>query len=60
MNIKTKVFNNMYQDSVSLMQISPDIGTLPDSSRRSVAMEPKRTLRNCETRTWTTVQGGSE
>ncbi len=38
MNIKTKVFKNMYQDSVSLMQISAQIGKLPGIEQASVVM----------------------
>ena len=38
MNIKTKVFKNMYQDSVSLMQISAQIGKLPGIQQASAVM----------------------
>lgn len=38
MNIKTKVFKNMYQDSVSLMQISAQINKLPGIEQASVVM----------------------
>ena len=44
MSIRTKVFRNMYQDSVSLMQISAQIGALPDIEQASVAMGTETNL----------------
>ena len=38
MKIKIKIFRNMYQDSVSLMQISAQIGELAGVAQASVAM----------------------
>lgn len=38
MNIKHKIFNNLYQDSVSLMQISARISKLPGIEKASVVM----------------------
>ncbi|RFU45324.1 acyl-CoA synthetase FdrA [Paraburkholderia sp. DHOC27] len=38
MDIKIKIFRNMYQDSVSLMQISAQISKLPGIEQASVAM----------------------
>jgi FdrA protein len=38
MEIKIKIFRNMYQDSVSLMQISAQISKLPGVEQASVAM----------------------
>lgn len=38
MNIQTKVFKNLYQDSVSLMQISAQIGKLDGIDQASVVM----------------------
>jgi FdrA protein len=38
MDIKIKIFRNMYQDSVSLMQISAQISKLPGVEQASVAM----------------------
>ncbi|AME25146.1 MULTISPECIES: acyl-CoA synthetase FdrA [Burkholderiaceae] len=44
MSIRTKVFRNMYQDSVSLMQISARISALPDIEQASVAMGTETNL----------------
>jgi FdrA protein len=44
MSIRTKVFRNMYQDSVSLMQISAQIGALADIEQASVAMGTETNL----------------
>src|ERR1700712_3206343 len=44
MSIRTKVFKNMYQDSVSLMQISARIGALPAIEQASVAMGTETNL----------------
>jgi len=44
MGIKTKVFKNMYQDSVSLMQISAQIGKLPGIEQASVVMGTETNL----------------
>lgn len=38
MKVKYKVFSNLYQDSVSLMQISAQISTLPGVQQASVVM----------------------
>src|SRR5580698_1552555 len=44
MGIKTKVFKNMYQDSVSLMRISAQIGKLPGIDQASVVMGTETNL----------------
>ncbi|MBE0981321.1 hypothetical protein IH772_30000, partial [Escherichia coli] len=38
MKVKYKVFSNLYQDSVSLMQISAQISKLPGIQQASVVM----------------------
>lgn len=38
MKVKNKIFRNLYQDSVSLMQISAQISALPGIQQASVVM----------------------
>ena len=44
MKVKYKVFSNLYQDSVSLMQISAQISKLPGIQQASVVMGPPNNL----------------
>lgn len=55
MNVNYTVFNNLYQDSVSLMQISSQISKLPGIHQASVVMARPPTWGNCAMPGWATI-----